>query len=115
MLNQNLKEVDVLRTFVEHTAIQIANCIEGFTSVLFTGGGVFNKFLIERIKHYTEAEIEIPDTTIIDYKEALIFGLLGVLKDRNEINCLKSVTGAKRDHSSGVIFHPKTASNIFVA
>jgi len=31
---------------------------------------------------------------------------LGVLKLRNEINCLSSVTGAKRDHSSGEIFIP---------
>jgi anhydro-N-acetylmuramic acid kinase len=46
----------------------------------------------------------IPSSEIIEYKEALIFGLLGVLKLRNEVNCLGSVTGAKRDHSSGVIY-----------
>lgn len=49
---------------------------------------------------------EIPDDKTIQYKEALIFGLLGVLKLRNEINTLASVTGAEKDHSSGKIFLP---------
>ena len=38
---------------------------------------------------------------------AMIFGFLGVLKDRNETNCLKDVTGADRDSCSGVIHLPK--------
>jgi len=48
----------------------------------------------------------IPSEDIVNYKEALIFGLLGVLKIRNEVNCLSSVTGAKHDHSSGQIYLP---------
>ncbi|WP_073087334.1 anhydro-N-acetylmuramic acid kinase [Winogradskyella jejuensis] len=104
----DIKTKDLLRTFVEHAAIQISKYLDNPNSkVLITGGGAYNLFLIERIKALSEAEIIIPDKAIIEYKEALIFGLLGVLKDRNEINCLKSVTGAKKDHSSGVIFHPK--------
>ncbi len=54
----------------------------------------------------TNNKIVIPDNLIIEYKEALIFGLLGVLNFENEVNCLSSVTGAKKDHSSGIIFHP---------
>jgi anhydro-N-acetylmuramic acid kinase len=46
----------------------------------------------------------IPDRKTLEYKEALIFALLGVLKLRNEINVLSSVTGAKMDHSSGIIY-----------
>ena len=98
---------DILRTFVEHIAIQIADKTEADThqTILITGGGAFNKFLIERIKFYTKARIIIPDKLLVNYKETLIFALLGYLKNRNEINCLQSVTGAERDHSSGVVYN----------
>lgn len=104
----NLPTSDILRTFVEHVAIQINKSTKhkNTASVLFTGGGVFNDFLMERISIHTSHKVVVPDNDIIDYKEALIFGLLGVLKLRNEINCLSSVTGAKQDHSSGNIFLP---------
>ncbi len=96
----------VLRTFVAHIAIQIAQEInkKEKASVLITGGGVYNLFLIDEIKKITNNKIIIPSIEIIEYKEALIFGLLGVLKQRNEINVLASVTGAKNNHSSGKIF-----------
>lgn len=104
----NLKIEDVLRTFIEHIAIQISKTLKLKDSKLFiTGGGVYNEFLISRLKSYSESKIIIPEEEIIEYKEALIFGLLGVLKERNEVNCLKSVTGAKKNHSSGKILIPK--------
>jgi anhydro-N-acetylmuramic acid kinase len=99
---------DILTTVVEHTAIQISKSLQNKTgNVLITGGGAYNLYLIERIKSHTKIKIDIPSKTIIEFKEALIFGLLGVLKVRNEVNCLSSVTGAKKDHSSGKIFSPK--------
>jgi len=96
---------DVLRTFIEHIAIQVGSVLtKDESSVLFTGGGVYNLFLMERIMWHSNSQIIIPDSELIEYKEALIFGFLGVLKSRNEINVLSSVTGAKKDHSSGKIF-----------
>lgn len=97
---------DILKTFTEHIAIQISNEInkKGNALVLITGGGAYNEYLISRIKSKTKSKIVIPSKAIIEYKEALIFGLLGILKIRNEFNCLASVTGAKHDHSSGKIF-----------
>lgn len=99
---------DLLSTFVEHIAIQISKNTNQFTksTLLFTGGGTFNTFLMERIAWHVEGTLIIPDEMLINYKEALIFSLLGVLKLRGEINCLSSVTGAKINHSSGKIFKP---------
>ena len=72
--------------------------------ILVSGGGVKNKFLMERIKRLSNHNFETISENITDYKEALIFGFLGVLKIRNENNCLKSVTGVSVSHSSGIIF-----------
>ena len=99
---------DILATFVEHIAIQITHILnaKNNATILISGGGVYNSYLINRIEILTKNKIIIPDNDIIEYKEALIFGLLGILKLRNENNCLSSVTGAKKDHSSGNIFIP---------
>ena len=104
----DLEARDILRTFIEHVAIQITSQFKRKkASVLMTGGGVFNEFLISRIKKLTNTSIVIPEKEIIEYKEALIFAFLGLLKDQNKVNVLRSVTGAKEDHSSGQIFKPK--------
>jgi len=61
--------------------------------------------LIARMQHYLpNLDLIIPDAKTLEYKEALIFALLGVLKLRGEINVLHSVTGARNDHSSGVVY-----------
>ncbi|MCZ4317374.1 anhydro-N-acetylmuramic acid kinase [Aequorivita viscosa] len=102
----DISSEDILRTFTEHIAVQLANPFPADASVLITGGGVYNSFLIERLKSLATVEVIIPSPEIVEYKEALIFGLLGVLKLRDEINCLASVTGASMNHSSGKIFTP---------
>jgi len=96
--------IHILRTLVEHIAIQISNIIDQNSSILFTGGGVFNSFLMNRISILSANKVIITSKKIINYKEALIFSLLGLLRIENKNNCLKSVTGANKDHSSGVIF-----------
>ncbi len=96
---------DKIRTVYEHIAQQTANALnhEKKSTALFTGGGVYNKFLINLIKQKTSTEIIVPDAKIIEFKEALIFALLGILRIENKINCLSSVTGASKDSSGGVI------------
>ena len=104
----DLEIPDILRTFSEHVATQIANCLDNNSSsnVLITGGGAYNSFLIDQIKSKTDCDLVIPNPQIVDFKEALIFALLGVLKLRDEVNVLSSVTGAKMDHSSGRFYEP---------
>jgi anhydro-N-acetylmuramic acid kinase len=104
-----LSTIDLLRTFVEHAAIQISRVIEEQVAggrVLITGGGTYNSFLMERVQAYSLADLVIPDKEIIEFKEALIFAFLGVLRAENQINVLRSVTGAKKDTSSGTVNFP---------
>jgi anhydro-N-acetylmuramic acid kinase len=98
---------DKMHTFTEHIALQTSLALPNKTGkILITGGGAYNDFLIERMQfHLPNIKIIIPDNKTLEFKEALIFALLGVLKLRNEINALSSVTGAMKDHSSGIIYH----------
>lgn len=102
---KNIEILDALATFTEHSAQQIANVINtnNIQHILITGGGAYNSFLIEKIRSKTQAEVIIPEKEIIDYKEALIFAFMGVLKINNEVNVLSSATGSSHDHCSGVI------------
>jgi anhydro-N-acetylmuramic acid kinase len=97
---------DQLNTFCEHIAIQIskASFRNESLKMLITGGGTFNEYLLERIKHNTPHIIIEPDNNTINFKEALIFAFLGVLRWRKEINCFQSVTGASQDNIGGAIY-----------
>lgn len=97
---------DKLRTFCEHIAVQIASAAGAAGRMLITGGGAYNSFLIGRIRHHAQPECIVPAKQVIEFKEALIFAFLGVLRWRGEINCLGSVTGASRDSSGGAIYNP---------
>jgi len=104
---------DKLATSVEHEAQQLGMVMTqnliGPGEILITGGGAFNEYLVERIKYYTPDKIKIlvPDKPLVEFKEAIVFALMGVLRLRNEDNCLKSVTGASRNSSGGVVFEPE--------
>lgn len=105
--NYTVSIEDKMNTFIEHIAIQTDFSLpEKEGKLLITGGGVYNDFLVEKMQKYLpKMQLIIPDSKTLEYKEALIFGLLGVLKLRNEINVLSSVTGAKHNHCSGNIFN----------
>ena len=98
---------DILKTFIEHIAEQInISIIENKEneSILITGGGTYNQTIIKKLKNKLKCNVIIPEKKIIDNKEALIFAFMGLLRFNNKINCLKSVTGASKDHSSGKLF-----------
>jgi len=102
----HISNTDLLATFVEHIAIQIVTVFKKFqiSNSLLTGGGSFNDYLISRISFHSKTKLITPSIEIINFKESIIFGFLGVLRVLNKNNCLASVTGASRDHSSGDIY-----------
>lgn len=101
---------NALRTINEHIADQISSFINNYSgtecSVLVTGGGVYNTFLVDLIRNKCTAKLFIPDDNLIKFKEAIVFAYLGLLKVKNRVNILASVTGASSDTSAGIINNP---------
>ncbi len=111
--DQAISVEDRLRTFVEHIALQLKNSITQVgppampAKLLITGGGAFNHFLVKRIGEVlTELQIEVvvPDPLLVSNKEAIIMAFIGVLRWRQEVNVLSSVTGASRDSIGGALW-----------
>lgn len=94
---------DRLRTVVEHMASQVRGALAGAEGpTLVTGGGAHNGFLLERIGAFVP--VEVPQAHIIDFKEAVVFALLGVLRSCGEPTTLASVTGARADSVGGAVY-----------
>ncbi|MBK7130581.1 MAG: anhydro-N-acetylmuramic acid kinase [Crocinitomicaceae bacterium] len=94
---------DLLSTLCQHIGHQIVRVLDEnqLKEVLVTGGGAYNTHLINILKK-SACKITLPDTAIIDFKEALIFAFLGFLNFHDSINTFKSVTGAKEDSMGGI-------------
>lgn len=102
-----LPVADVLATFVEHVARQIGRNLRS-GRVLVTGGGARNVFLLERMRACApQVQYVVPDPMTIDFKEALIFALLGALYVAGQPNCLATVTGAAYDNIGGCLYKGK--------
>lgn len=101
--NSNLSAEVVISTFTQHIANQINKTISKFEfkNLLVTGGGAYNTYLISLLKGQN---ISVGNDQLIEYKEAIVFGLLGVLRIREEENVWKTVTGAKNNSTSGQVF-----------
>ncbi len=106
LIPDNISDIDALATFYEHINTQLSSVISNLPQgkVLVTGGGALNNLLIEKLKESCSQEIVVSDRQLIDFKEALIFGFLGVLRVLEISNCLAAVTGASRDNVGGVIY-----------
>lgn len=113
---RNADTDDDMRTYVEHICIQVAKAVaqlqedfklSGDQKMLVTGGGAMNKFLVNRLSEVLaglNVRLETPSDDLIDYKEAIIMALIGVLRWREENNTLASVTGASRDSIGGCVW-----------
>jgi anhydro-N-acetylmuramic acid kinase len=101
-----LSREDKLATFSIHVVDQLQLVIRAIDAdeVLVTGGGAYNNFIINHLRKRTNASIIVPENNLVDFKEAIVFALLGALRLRNEINVLASVTGGCSAISSGVIY-----------
>jgi anhydro-N-acetylmuramic acid kinase len=105
-----LSTADALCTYVEHIAMQVGRATDSGGRIpdsggrmLVTGGGAHNDFLVERLRH-AGIEVVVPEDSLVDYKEALVMALIGVLRWREENNVLASVTGASRDSIGGAVW-----------
>lgn len=107
-----LSTADKLATVVEHIAQQIKNSLQPIANnnsyeLLVTGGGAHNHYLTERIQQHLQPlhiKLVIPDAAIINYKEAIVMALIGVLRWREENNVLATVTGASRSSVNGALW-----------
>ncbi len=99
---------DNLCTVVEHIANQIAKVFQeqNRKKVFVTGGGAYNTFLLDRIRHHSSAELIVPEKSIVEFKEAIIFALMGALYLKNEYNNVPSATGAGSELILGVYHKP---------
>jgi anhydro-N-acetylmuramic acid kinase len=102
-----LSPEDILSTLCDHIASRVADAVQtGSGPMLITGGGAFNAFLMDRIREKCSIPIIIPGKELVQYKEALIFAFLGVLRARNEVNSYASVTGASENNIGGAVYGP---------
>ncbi len=108
-----LSIADALRTCVEHIAVQIKNAIASAAGsiatgkLLATGGGALNGFMVERITAALQPagiDVVVPGKELVNFKEALVMALIGVLRWREEYNVLASVTGAARNSINGALW-----------
>ncbi len=104
---------DLLHTMSVHIAEQVANAVKQNShgkeqvTLLATGGGAFNSFLITQLEKALaphNVAVVVPDANVVKYKEALVMALIGTLRWREEVNVLSSVTGASRDSVGGALW-----------
>ncbi len=89
--NNKYSTTDILRTIIEHIAMQVAKSAgnNATSDMLITGGGAYNDTLIHVIKSKIRNKIYLPDIKTIEFKEAMVFAFLGVLRIRNEqLSCI---------------------------
>jgi anhydro-N-acetylmuramic acid kinase len=97
-------QFDLIRTAVEFAAVTLADAYTQFVipkcptlqRLLFSGGGVYNRTLMGRIKELLPMfRIEIVDPEMADAKEALAFAILANETLSGRTGSLTGVTGAR--------------------
>lgn len=117
---------DLMKTFVEHVTNRITDaCADavlrepaestligpqlGESTVLITGGGAHNTFLMNELRAKLTAKgitIEKTDNCTVDFKEALVFAYLGLRCLLGKENVFAETTGARENSVAGSIHQP---------
>ncbi len=104
-----LKTEDKMATYAKHLALQLKEVVEKYElygSMLVTGGGAYHRHLIRLFRLEQRLAVEVPEPALIEQKEAIIFALLGLLRQLGEVNVYHEVTGSRCDHSGGNLYSP---------
>lgn len=105
LINLYSNTPDTLFTLYDHFSEQIANQVNKYLTkedrILLSGGGAYNLYFIQLLEERINASVIVPGKGLIEHKEAIIFAFLGILRIRNEINCLSSITGSTSDSVCG--------------
>jgi anhydro-N-acetylmuramic acid kinase len=105
--NRHLRPEDLLATFTEFTAVSVARSIRDhipilseITTLIASGGGVRNTFLMERLRANLPAGLRL---TVSDefgipaqYKEAIKFAALALASQLHLANNIPAASGASR-------------------
>lgn len=104
-LLSGLSPENAISTFTKHAAMQLSDVLKqnNLQKILITGGGAYNHYLLEQTEALSGKSLSLPSKELIEFKEALIFAFMGILRLRGENNVLSSVTGSSMDHSSGLL------------
>ena len=113
LLESRHHNYDLLRTATQHIASQVAEAVRLHpvdkvqATLLATGGGAFNLFLMEQMQKALlpyNVTVVVPEDAVVKFKEALIMALIGTLRWREEVNVMSSVTGARKDSVGGALW-----------
>ena len=103
-INKEAAIKSVLATFCRHIAHKCAQALNGSETVLVSGGGVCNVFLMECIMDACSVKLETESSEITTFKEALIFAFLAYCRVEGYANTLTEATGAKEVCSAGAYY-----------
>lgn len=108
LLNQyDYSNEDKIRTYIYHITEQIKLALPEIKGkMLITGGGAHHPLILELLcEKLKNMEVVKPDDETVNFKEAIIFAFLGLLRLTKQNNVLASVTGDPFNHSSGTIYN----------
>jgi anhydro-N-acetylmuramic acid kinase len=116
LFSNDLSVKDQMATSVELLVQETKNAIERILKnenfkksdfkLLVSGGGAYNKFMIQSLVkelNKINISISIPEDTTIQFKEAQLIALLGLLRLEEIPNSFPSVTGARKATINGAV------------